>query len=70
MNSLLNELKALPPNTAIRLTERARETLINALSLVNLVDLMMAKIGYSGALNADDVIVNDVLAALNKIDPK
>lgn len=67
---LADEFEALPANTAIRLTPRSQAIIVDALRLVEKVDICMAVLGAHGEISARDDRADDVMRLLHRIDPK
>ena len=67
---LAGEIYSLPSNTAFRLSPQAQQTIVEALRMVEKVDVMMAALGMNGEIYARDDRVQAVMDCLQKVDPK
>ena len=67
---LADEIEALPPNTAFRLTHQAQRTIVAALRLVLPTEELMAYLGHHGHITPHSELVEVAMAALHEVDPK
>ena len=69
ISNLADEISALPPNTAFRLTGQAQRTIVAVLRMVGTVDIAMAALGCNGSICARDDRIQAVMDCLHKVDP-